>query len=141
MQIPYNYLPLQFADPEPFIEDWRELIKSTQFTIGPYVEAFEKKFADFIGAKYVIGTNTGTDALILALKALGIGSGDEVICVSATFYASVGCVVAVDATPIYIDVDERMQMDPGKIEAAITDKAYDGTDADPESPINQLLGS
>jgi dTDP-4-amino-4,6-dideoxygalactose transaminase len=122
MRVPYNYLPLQFSDPEPYFQEWRELIKSTQFTIGEYVEKFEKEFGDFIGAKHVIGTNTGTDALILGLKALGIGHGDEVISVSSTFYASIGSIVAVGAKPVFVDVDDRMQIDIEKIESAITDK-------------------
>lgn len=120
MRVPYNYLPLQFADPEPYFSDWRELIRSTDFTIGRYVEAFEAKFAAFIGSRHVIGTNTGTDALILALKALGIGAGDEVITVSSTFYATAGAIVAVGATPVFIDVEARYQMDPDLVEAAIT---------------------
>lgn len=120
MQVPWNYLPMQFAHHDKIVAKWKELIASTEFTIGPFVEAFEEKFARYISAKYVIGTNTGTDAEILALKALGIGAGDEVITVSATFYATVGAIVAVGAKPVFIDVTDRYQMDPDKIEAAIT---------------------
>jgi dTDP-4-amino-4,6-dideoxygalactose transaminase len=122
MRVPYNYLPAQFADPEGYFSDWRELIRSTEFTLGPYVEAFERKFATFIGSRHVIGTNTGTDALILALKALGIGAGDEVITVAATFYATAGAIAAVGATPVFVDVDERYQMDPAATVAAITER-------------------
>jgi dTDP-4-amino-4,6-dideoxygalactose transaminase len=120
MRVPYNYLPFQFADPEPFISDWRELIVSTEFTLGPYVEAFEQKFAAFTGARHVLGTNTGTDALILALRALGIGPGDEVITVAATFFATAGAIVAVGATPVFVDVEARYQMDPAAVRRAIT---------------------
>lgn len=119
MHVPYNYLPLQFADPEPIFADWRKLIQSTEFTLGPYVEDFERKFATFIGARHVVGTNTGTDALILGLKALGIGPGDEVVTVAATFYATAGAIAAVGATPVFVDVDDRYQMDPAAAEAAI----------------------
>jgi aminotransferase EvaB len=122
MQVPYNYLPFQFSDPEPFLAEWRELIRSTEFTLGPYVEAFEKKFAAFVGSRHVLGTNTGTDALILALKALGIGPGDEVITVAATFFATAGAIVAVGATPVFVDVDDRYQMDPRAAAGAITAK-------------------
>ena len=122
MRVPYNYLPLQFADPAPYIADWREVIKSTDFTLGAYVAAFERKFAGFVGARHVLGTNTGTDALILALKALQIGAGDEVITVASTFYATAGAIVAVGAIPVFVDVDERYQMDPAATAAAITSR-------------------
>jgi dTDP-3-amino-2,3,6-trideoxy-4-keto-D-glucose/dTDP-3-amino-3,4,6-trideoxy-alpha-D-glucose/dTDP-2,6-dideoxy-D-kanosamine transaminase len=122
MKVPYNYLPEQFGAPQAIIEKWKELIQSSQFTLGPYVEAFESKFADFIGAKHVISTNTGTDALILSLKALGVGPGDEVISVPNTFYATIGAIVAVGATPVFIDVDDRYQMAPEKIEPAINSR-------------------
>ena len=120
MKVPYNYLPLQFKNIETIIEEWRELITSTQFTLGPYMKKFENKFANFIGAKHVIGTNTGTDALILSLKALDIGSGDEVISVTNTFYATIGAIVAVGANPILVDCDQRYQIDFKQIEKSIT---------------------
>lgn len=120
MHVNYNYLPQEFADVEAVIADWRELIKSTDFTLGRYVDAFETKFKNSIGAKHCISTNNGTDALILSLKALGIGQGDEVITVANTFYATVGAIVAVGATPVLIDADDRFQIDVSKIEAAIT---------------------
>ena len=123
MRVPYNYLPAQFSDPEAYIADWRELIRSTEFTLGPFVEAFERKVSMFVGARHVIGTNTGTDALMLALRALGIGPGDEVITVAATFYATAGAIAAVGAKPVFDDVDERYQMDPDAVEAAITPRS------------------
>jgi aminotransferase EvaB len=122
MRVPFNYLPAQFADPEPYIEDWRKLIASAEFTIGPFVEAFEAKFARYVGAKHCISTNNGTDALILALKAAGVGSGDEVITVCNTFYATVGAIVAAGARPVFVDCDERFQIDAAKIPEAITPK-------------------
>jgi dTDP-4-amino-4,6-dideoxygalactose transaminase len=120
MRVPYNYLPMQFADPEAIIKEWRTLIQSTEFTLGSYVEKFEQKFASFTGCKHVISTNTGTDALILALKAIGVGPGDEVISVPLTFYATIGAIVAVGARPVFIDCNDRFQMDPDFIEGAIT---------------------
>jgi dTDP-4-amino-4,6-dideoxygalactose transaminase len=86
------------------------------------VDKFEKKFAEYLGVKHVISTNTGTDALILALKASGIKSGDEVITVPNTFYATVGAIVAAGAKPVFVDCDERMQINPDLIEQAITPK-------------------
>lgn len=120
MRVPYNYLPLQFGDPEEFIADWRSVIASTEFTLGPFVEAFESKFAEFIGCKHVVSTNTGTDALILSLKAVGVGPGDEVITVPATFFATAGAIVAAGARPIFVDCDEYNQIDVNLIPTAIT---------------------
>lgn len=120
MKVHYNYLPMQFSQCEDIIEEWKELICSTEFTLGPYVENFEKEFAEFIECKHVIGTNTGTDALILALKAIGIGAGDEVISVPITFYATIGAIIAVGARPVFIDIDDRYQMNENLIAKAIT---------------------
>ena len=122
MQVVFNYLPQEFADVEGVIADWRKLIKTTDFTLGAYVEKFETTFKKSIGAKHCISTNNGTDALILSLKALGVGPGDEVITVTNTFYATVGAIVAVGATPVLIDCDERFQIDVSKIEESITAK-------------------
>lgn len=122
MKVPYNYLPMQFQDTEEIFSDWRDLIQTTEFTLGPAVEKFESEFAKFIGCKHVISTNNGTDALILALKACGVGVGDEVISVPTTFFASIGAIVAVGAKPVFVDIDERYQIDVSKIESAITSK-------------------
>jgi len=120
MRIQYNYLPQQFADFEAIFCEWRTLIQSCEFTLGPYVGAFEAKFAEFIGVKHVVSTNTGTDALILALRALGVGPGDEVVTVCNTFYATVGAIVRIGAKPVFVDCDLRYQIDVTKIPRAIT---------------------
>lgn len=122
MKVPYNYLPMQFSDLDEIFDEWKRLILSTEFTLGPYVEKFENEFAKFIGAKHVISTNNGTDALILALKACGVGPGDEVISVPTTFYASIGAIVAVGAKPIFVDIDSRYQINHAQIEQVITKK-------------------
>jgi dTDP-4-amino-4,6-dideoxygalactose transaminase len=122
MKVPYNYLPMQFLDTEEIFSDWRDLISTTEFTLGPAVEKFEREFASFIGSKHVISTNNGTDALILALKACGVGLGDEVISVATTFFASIGAIVAVGAKPVFVDIDDRYQINASLIEAAITSK-------------------
>ena len=120
MRVPYNYLPMQFADTSAIFRDWESLIRSTEFTLGPVMEAFERKFADYVGVRHCVSTNNGTDALILAYKSLGIGIGDEVITVCNTFYATVGAIVAVGATPVFVDCDDRYQIDAKKIESVIT---------------------
>lgn len=83
---------------------------------------FEGKLAKYTGTKYAVGVNSGTDALFLSLKALGIGPGDEVITISHTFIASIQVIVHCGATPILIDVGEDGLMDPNLIQAAITSK-------------------
>jgi len=122
MRVKYAYLDEQFNDVEPYLNDLREWATTGEFTLGPYVEAFEKDFAKYVGAKHAIGTNTGTGALILALKSVGIGPGDEVITVANTFYATAGAIVAAGAKPVFVDSDERYNINVSKIEAAITPK-------------------
>ena len=122
MRVPYNYLPKQFENSDAIFTDWIKLINSSEFTLGPVMEAFEEKFARFIGIKHCISTNNGTDALILAFKSIGLGPGDEAITVCNTFYATVGAIVACGATPVFVDSDNRFQIDASKIEAAITPK-------------------
>jgi len=122
MQVKYSYLDQQFSEVEVYFQDLRELVASGEFTLGPFVEAFEKKFASYIGVKHAIGTNTGTGALILSLKAVGVQPGSEVITVANTFIATVGAIVAAGARPVFVDCDERYQIDVTKIEAAISPK-------------------
>lgn len=122
MKVPYNYLPRQFDDAETdaILEKLRALVKTGEFTIGPAVLEFEKRLGERVGVKHVIGTNSGTDALILALKAFKIGPGDEVITQVNTFYATVGAIVAVGARPMFVDVDECYAMDERQIHRAMT---------------------
>ena len=122
MQVKYSYLDQQFAEVDAHFQDLRKLVSTGEFTLGPFVEAFEKKFAAYIGVKHAIGTNTGTGALILSLKAVGVRPGSEVITVANTFIATVGAIVAAGARPVFVDCDERYQIDVAKIEAAITPK-------------------
>ncbi len=86
------------------------------------VENFEKSIASFVGTKYAVSLNSGTDALIFSLKSLGIGKGDEVITVSHTFIASIAAIVHCGATPILVDVGEDFLMDMDKLEQVITSK-------------------
>jgi len=122
MQVKYSYLDQQFADVEAHFQDLRKLVASGEFTLGPFVESFEKKFAAYIGVKHAIGTNTGTGALILSLKAVGVKPGSEVITVANTFIATVGAIIAAGARPVFVDCDERYQIDVTRIEAAISPK-------------------
>ena len=121
-KVPYNYLPQQFNEPQLFFDLWKPVLTSGEFTLGPFVENYEKKFAEYVGSKYCIATNNGTDALILALKALGIQKGDEVITPCNSFYATTGAIVAVGATPVFADVDERYQIDINDLKSLINEK-------------------
>ena len=119
MRVPFNCLPMQFNDTTKIFVGWKKLIKTSDFTFGQKMIEFEKKFAKFIGVKYCISTNNGTDALILSLKSIGVKKGDEVITVSNTFYASVGAIVACGAKPILVDCDDRYQIDIKEIKKKI----------------------
>jgi dTDP-4-amino-4,6-dideoxygalactose transaminase len=82
-----------------------EVIDSKRFIFGPEVEAFEREFAAYIGTEHAVGVANGTDALVLALRALGIGPGDEVIVPSFTFFASAEPIALLGATPVWCDID------------------------------------
>ena len=115
MKIKYNYLDKEFRNPKNIFLDWKKLIKTSDFTLGHKVEEFEKKIGKFLKIKYIISTNNGTDALKLSLKSLGIKKGDEVITVCNSFYASVGAIVAVGAKPVFVDSDDRYQINVNSI--------------------------
>lgn len=123
MKVKYSYLEEQFANPQPILEEIAKLISSTDYTLGYPVEEFEGKFANLIGTKYAVGVNSGTDALFLSLKAIGVDRGDEVITAPNTFIATVGAIVAAGASPVFVDVaDGAYTINPGLIEQAITPK-------------------
>lgn len=122
MRVKYVYLEEQFAEVDDYFDDLRRLVASGEFTLGPFVDEFERKFATYIGVKHAIGTNSGTDALILALKAVGVKAGDEVVTVPNSFVATVGAIVAVGAKPVFVDSDERYQIDASQIAGAITSR-------------------
>jgi dTDP-4-amino-4,6-dideoxygalactose transaminase len=99
------------------------VLSSGQAILGPEVAAFEKETAEFCGAKYGIGCGSGTDALVLALHALGIGPGDEVIVPTFTFFATASCVTRVGARPVFADCDPiTFNIAPKEIEDRITDR-------------------
>ena len=98
-----------------------EVLDSMQLTIGPNVRAFDKEWAEYCGTTQAIGVGSGTDALQLAIRACGVSSGDEVITVSHTFFATVEAIVYANARPILVDVEERsMLMDLSSVASHIT---------------------
>ncbi len=97
------------------------VLETKAFILGPFVEEFERAFANFIGAKHAIGCSSGTSAISLVLEALGIGPGDEVITVGHTFAASAGAIRHVGAIPVFVDIEPNAYgLDPGALEPAIT---------------------
>lgn len=118
-------------DLRPEIEaHWQEymdaiagVLRSGRFILGPNVEAFEREVAAYLGVRHAVGVNSGTDALVIALRALGIGPGDEVITTPFTFFATAEAISMVGATPVFVDIDPRtFNIDPNLIEPAITER-------------------
>jgi dTDP-4-amino-4,6-dideoxygalactose transaminase len=99
----------------------RGVVQSTQFIRGQDCELFEAEFAAYCGVRHAVGVANGTDALTLALKACGVGPGDDVLTVAATFIGTVEAVVLNGARPVFVDIDARTYtMDPAQVEAALT---------------------
>jgi dTDP-4-amino-4,6-dideoxygalactose transaminase len=93
---------------------------SGRFVMGPTNEAFEKVFADFCGARHALGVSSGTDALLVALMALGVGPGDEVVTSPLSFFASAGVVARLNARPVFADIDpETFDLDPDRLAQVI----------------------
>jgi len=101
----------------------REVVDGSRFILGPEVGAFEQEFAAYVGAPHAIGVANGTDAITLALRAMGVGPGDEVVVPSFTFYASAEAIPATGARPVFCDVDpETACVTAQTVEAALTPK-------------------
>src|SRR5437660_917148 len=120
--IRYSPLADQFADCEPILDDIRRLVATGDFTLGKVVAEFEAMFAAAVGTKYAIGVGSGTDALKVPLKALGVGPGDQVITAANTFWATVGAIAEVGATPVFVDCDDSFGMNLDLVEKAIGPK-------------------
>ena len=90
---------------EADIEAVCEVLRTPNLALGPKMAEFEKKIADYVGRKYAVAVNSGTSALFLCMKALGIGPGDEVITTPFTFIASVNCILMVGAKPVFVDIE------------------------------------
>lgn len=120
--INHNYLPQQFADYETIWQKVKQVVIKGDFTLGKAVDDFEANFAAMNQGRFGIGVGSGTDALFLSLKALGITQGDEVITTPFTFYATVGAIVTAGARPVFVDAGDDFNIDASKIAAAITPK-------------------
>jgi dTDP-4-amino-4,6-dideoxygalactose transaminase len=99
----------------------QDVLRSGQFIMGPAVNAFETGVAEHLGVEHAIGVNSGTDALVISLRALGVGPGDEVITTAFTFFATAEAISQVGAVPIFVDIDPKTyNIDPALIEEKIT---------------------
>jgi dTDP-4-amino-4,6-dideoxygalactose transaminase len=123
-QIPLVDVRAQYA---PLADELRKafdsVLDSGRFILGPNVRAFEEEAAAFLGVEHAIGVANGTDALVLALDALGVGAGDEVICPSFTFYATAEAIMRRGATPVFAEIEERtLNLDADDVAARLTAK-------------------
>jgi len=99
----------------------QKVLRGTHFILGPEVKAFEEEAARYLGARHAVACNSGTDALVIALRALGIGPGHEVITTPFTFFATAEAISHVGARPVFVDIDpESMNLDPLLVEKAVT---------------------
>ena len=118
MKVPFLDLKAQYESIKGEIDEAiHKVVDSCAFAGGPFVEEFEKNFAEFCRCKHAVGVGSGTEALWLALLALGIGRDDEVITVPNTFIATAEAISFCGAMPVFVDIDEKTYtMDPQKLE-------------------------
>lgn len=107
---------------EAFHADLERVLSSGTFVLGEELEIFENAVVDFTGAKHAVGVGNGTDALVLSLKAAGVGRGDEVITTPMSYLASTSAITLCGATAVFVDIDRSLNMDPSKISAAVSRK-------------------
>lgn len=124
MQVPFVDLKAQYQPlKDELLAATESVLDSMHLVLGPNLKAFEAEFAAYCHAGYAVGLASGTDALVLALRACGVGRGDEVITVSNSFLATAGAIALLGAVPVFIDVDpDTYTMDPALLEAAITSR-------------------
>ena len=121
--IPQFELKRQYLSIKPEIDAAiKSVLEGGYFILGENVSKFEEEFARYIGTKHCIGVASGTDALMIALKAIGVGSGDEVITVSNTASPTVVAVINAGAVPVLVDCDEFFNIDAAKIEEKVTER-------------------
>ena len=122
MKVRYSYLRQQFSNAPELWSNLKKFVKTGDFTLGKPLEKFEKSFAKLIGTKYAVGVNSGTDAIKLSLKVIGIKPGDEIITTANTFVATVGAICELGAKPIFVDCDDSFCMNVDLVEKKISKK-------------------
>src|SRR5262249_39812898 len=122
IQVPLLDLKAQYAEIRADVDAAvRRVMESTRFIGGPEVTALEEELARYSQSPHGIACASGTDALVLCLRALGLRPGDEVVTSAYSFFASAGTVVNAGGTPVFVDIDPRTyNFDPHRLEAAIT---------------------
>lgn len=125
MNVPLLDLKAQYRTIKPEVLAAIEAVCDEQgFVLGPRVADFEKATAQYIGSRHAIGCASGSDALLLAMMALGVKAGDEVITVPFTFFATAGAISRLGAKPVFVDIEpDTFNMDPAQLERAITPRA------------------
>jgi dTDP-4-amino-4,6-dideoxygalactose transaminase len=120
--IPHVDVRAQYAPLIPELQDaFARTLESGRFIFGPEVEGFECEAAEFLGVRQTVGVANGTDAIVIALDALGVGAGDEVVCPSFTFYATAEAIARVGATPVFAEIDPAtLNLDPADVERRVT---------------------
>lgn len=122
MQVPLLDLAAQYAPiRDAVVEAVTRVVDTQRFILGPEVEGFESEVAAYLGARHAIGVSSGTDALLVAMMALGLGPGDEVIVPTYSFFATAGCVSRAGATPVLVDIEPvGCNLDVDAVARAIT---------------------
>ena len=120
MAVRYSYLNQQFSNCPELWDSLKEFVSTGDFTLGKPLAVFEQNFAKLMDSSFAVGVNSGTDAIKLALKALGVKPGDEVITAANTFVATVGAINEIGAIPVFVDVDDTFCMNVELIEDAIS---------------------
>jgi dTDP-4-amino-4,6-dideoxygalactose transaminase len=122
--IPLVDVKAQYAPLIPELKErFADVLDSGRFILGPEVDAFEREAAAYLDVPHAIGVANGTDALVLALEAIGVGRGDEVICPAFTFYATAEAIARLGATPVFADIDPvTLNLDPDEVAARVTQR-------------------
>jgi dTDP-4-amino-4,6-dideoxygalactose transaminase len=141
MKVPLLDLQAQYATIKDQVHAAVDgIFESQRFILGPHVAALEEEIAKFCSVPFAVGVASGTDALLLSLKALGVGPGDAVITVPFTFFATAGTIVNLGARPIFVDIEETgFEMDPESLSAFFSRECTFG--ASSEKPVHQSTGA
>src|SRR5262249_303984 len=122
--IPHIDVKAQYAPLRSELEDaFARVLDSGRFIFGPEVEGFGREAAEYLGVEQTVGVANGTDALVIALDALGVGAGDEVVCPAFTFFATAEAIARRNAVPVFADIDPlTLNLDPADVERRLTNR-------------------